>query len=180
MESTRGKLLIASGRLGDPNFFRSVVLMVQHSEEGALGLILNRPLEATVKEACQEFLEEPCENEDSLFRGGPCEGPLMVVHREESAKDQDILPGVYFTTERYKIASLLRGPSHDVRFFVGYAGWAAGQLESEMESDSWIVCPADAAHIFQSNETLWAKLMVQQSLGEQIDTDNIPDDPTVN
>jgi putative transcriptional regulator len=80
MDSLRGQLLLASRRLADPNFFHAVVLMVQHGEDGALGLVINRPLEVTIKQACDDSLEMVCETEGILHQGGPCQGPLMVLH----------------------------------------------------------------------------------------------------
>src|ERR1700761_360810 len=83
MESPlKGKVLVASAELLDPNFARSIVLIVQHDENGAMGLVLNRPLETTVAEAWTQVSAVPYPNNDTLFQGGPCEGPLMVVHRE--------------------------------------------------------------------------------------------------
>jgi putative transcriptional regulator len=180
MESMKGKLLIASSRLGDPNFARAVLLMIQHNEDGALGLILNRPLETTLREACEQSLGESCEIEDVLYQGGPCEGPLMVVHTNELAKDTDVLPGIFFTAEKSKIETLLNEPSQTARFFVGYAGWSAGQLESELEIDSWLIAPAEVQHIFRGGENLWSKIMTQRMLGQEIDPATIPDDPSMN
>jgi len=180
MPSTQGKLLVASPRLADPNFLRAVLLMIQHSEQGAMGLILNRPLPMTVREACQQSVGEACAVEGVLHQGGPCEGPLMALHASELAKDPEVLPGVFFTTERSKLESLLRQPNGQERFFVGYAGWAPGQLEAEMEIESWLVVPADPRIVFESKSNLWSKLMTQRIIGKQFDLSRIPDDPSVN
>ncbi len=180
VESIQGKLLIASSRLGDPNFARTVLLMVQHNDQGALALILNRPLETTVREACQDTLGESCEIEGSLHDGGPCEGPLMVLHTNALAKDLDVLPGIFFTTERSKIESLMQEPDQPARYFLGYAGWSPGQLESEIEIDSWLILPAEPQHIFDARNNLWSKIMTQHMMGEKIDPSRIPDDPSLN
>jgi putative transcriptional regulator len=180
MASTQGKFLLASPRLADPNFARTVVLMIQHNEEGALGLILNRPLEITVRQACEQSLGEECEVDEFLHQGGPCEGPLMVVHGNELEKDADVLPGVFFTTEKAKIEALLRQQIALARYFVGYAGWSAGQLEAEMEIESWIIADAVPAFIFEEQTNLWMKLMRGRVLRQWVDPSRIPDDPTVN
>ncbi|MGA3066517.1 MAG: YqgE/AlgH family protein [Tepidisphaeraceae bacterium] len=180
MPSTQGKLLIASPRLADPNFARTVVLMVQHNDQGALGLVLNRPLQITVREACQQSLTDPCGVEAFLHQGGPCQGPLMVLHGCELSKDSDVLPGVYFTTERGKIESLLRQPTDQARYFVGYSGWGAGQLEAEMEIESWLIVPADSNLVFEGKSNLWSKLMAGRMLGRAADISSIPDDPSMN
>jgi putative transcriptional regulator len=157
-----------------------VLLIVQHNEQGAMGLILNRPLETTVREVCEDSLGEPCDIDAILHQGGPCDGPLMVVHTNALAKDAEVLPGVFFTTEKSKIESLLLEPDQPARFFVGYAGWSPGQLESELEIDSWLIAPAQPEHIFQDRENLWSRVMTQWMLGTQIDADKIPDDPSMN
>lgn len=180
MESTQGKLLLASPRLADPNFARTVVLMIQHNEAGALGLVLNRPLEITVRQACEQSLGEECEVDEFLHQGGPCEGPLMVVHGNELEKDADVLPGVFFTTEKAKIEALLKQQIPTARYFVGYAGWSAGQLEAEMEIESWIIADAAPGLIFQEQPNMWIKLMRGHGLGQWVDPSRIPDDPTVN
>jgi putative transcriptional regulator len=180
MASTQGKLLIASPRLADPNFAHTVVLMIQHSEQGALGLVLNRPLQTTVREACQASLSDPCEVEDFLHQGGPCQGPLMVLHGNELSKDSDVLPGIYFTTERGKIESLLRHPSSHARYFVGYSGWGPGQLEAEMEVESWLIVPAESSLVFESKSNVWSKLMALRMMDGQVDISSIPDDPSMN
>lgn len=180
MESLQGKLLIASARLADPNFARAVVLMVQHTDDGALGLVLNRPLEATVQQACEQVLEESCAVEGQLHQGGPCEGPLMVVHTQEDYGELEILPGLYFTTERQKIEWLLRHEDAESKFFVGYSGWGAGQLEGEMETGSWLVCPADARMVFKGDEKQWTKLFTTATVGKWVKPEHIPDDPSMN
>jgi putative transcriptional regulator len=180
MSSTQGKLLLASPRLADPNFARSVVLMIQHNDQGALGLVLNHPLQITVRQACEQSLGQPCKAEGMLHQGGPCEGPLMVLHGYELAKDADVLPGVFFTTEKSKIESILKQQGAAARYFVGFAGWSPGQLEAEMEIESWIVADPIASHVFADKPDLWLTLMRQKTLGQWMDPSKIPDDPTTN
>lgn len=183
MKSLKGQFLLASPRLLDPNFARTVVLMVQHGDEGALGLIVNRPLDATVKQVCDQVLSCPCAVEGVLHQGGPCEGPLMVLHGQEEESDTEVVPGVYFTTERDKIESLMRAGEGLSKFFVGYAGWGAGQLEAEMETGSWVTTPADSGQIFTEGDGLenqWTRLLTRVNLSQYIDPDRIPDDPSVN
>jgi putative transcriptional regulator len=180
MESTQGKLLLASPRLADPNFAHTVVLMVQHNEQGALGLILNRPLSISVRQACEQSLGEGCEVEGLLHQGGPCEGPLMVLHGNEMSKDADVFPGVFFTTEKSKIESLMKQKISSARYFVGYSGWTAGQLEAEMELNSWVIADALPGHVFEDQSNLWTVLMRQRLLSPWIDPSRIPDDPSVN
>jgi putative transcriptional regulator len=180
MDSLQGQLLIASPRLVDPNFVRSVVVMVQHNDDGALGLIVNRPLQTTIKEVAEKALDIPCGVDATLHQGGPCEGPLMVVHTNETQSDIEVFPGVYFTTDREKIEWLLNHNDGAIKFFVGYAGWAAGQLESEIETESWLIAPADARVVLDGDVEQWGKLMTQLTLGKWIDPERIPEDPSLN
>ena len=129
-----------------------------------MGLILNRPLQATVREACEEKLGEDCFAEGVLYQGGPCEGPLMVLHGNEMVQDSEVLPGIFFTTEKTKIEAIMKQGAEQTRYFVGYAGWSPGQLEAELEVESWTVLAATDYHVFSSNESLWDKLMTCRML----------------
>src|SRR3954471_10764496 len=119
MKSLQGNLLIASPKLLDPNFFKSVVLIVQHGDGGALGLILNRKIDVSLQTAWSQVSEEPCGVEGHLHQGGPCEGPLMVVHGEESLGQLEVLPGIHFSTERDSIEELVGRNDGPMKFFVG-------------------------------------------------------------
>ncbi len=115
-----------------------------------------------------------------LHQGGPCEGPLMVLHGNEMSKDADVFPGVFFTTEKSKIESLLKQNISSARYFVGYSGWTAGQLEAEMELNSWVIADALPGHVFEDPANLWAVLVRQRLLSPWMDPSQIPDDPSVN
>jgi putative transcriptional regulator len=182
MNSLRGHLLIASNRLGDPNFARTVILIVQHDENGAVGLVLNRPLEITVKEACREVLEGQCVVDKPLFHGGPCPGPLMAINRHPSGDDGQVAKGVYFTSEIFQIEPLLRDDGTSARFFIGYAGWGAGQLESEINDLAWLTTPAQSRHVFEFGDPrrLWSRTMTEVTIGKWIDPDRLPEDPSLN
>ena len=186
MKSLQGQLLIASPKLFDPNFFRSVVLLVQHTDNGALGLVLNRPLEMTINDAWGQVSEMPCEVSGLLHQGGPCEGPLMVVHSEPELSQIEVTPGVHFSTEKDAIEQLVARDDAGrtrMRFFVGYAGWGPGQLEAEIEHASWLSAPAAAEQVFGPTETLWdalMKLIARSAATPYMDPKTIPDDPSVN
>lgn len=189
MGSIQGQILLASRRLADPNFFRTVVLMIQHDEEGALGLILNRPLEMTVKQACDDSLGLDCQADGILHQGGPCQGPLMALHTHTHTHAADmggqnraeVLRGLFFSTDRDQLEWLLAQGRPSAKFFIGYSGWGAGQLEGEIESGSWLVTTATVQSVFEAGETeRWSKLVTQLTLGRRIKTELIPDDPSVN
>src|SRR4051795_298785 len=97
MKSLQGQLLIAAPKLRDPNFFRSVVLLVQHDEQGSLGLVLNRPLEVSIRAAWKQLSSTSCEIDGNLYQGGPCEGCLMALHTDVEASDMEVTEGVQFS-----------------------------------------------------------------------------------
>jgi putative transcriptional regulator len=155
MSSVAGRLLIARAALRDGFFGRSVILMLKHGADGALGLVLNRPAQA-------KELPFP------VFVGGPCEmnGLLMIHGRSEWLNSSDeenveVCPGVYLGTAVHfeKAAESNDQTSDRFRVFTGYAGWGPEQLESEMNEGAWIVLPADGKVIFETPALeLWQKL----------------------
>lgn len=180
MDSLRGQLLIAGPSLWDPNFRRTVVLIGHHDDEGAVGVVLNRPLEATVEEAVPPLstLVPPGE---PLFRGGPVQPEAAVVladfedpgRAEILALDSiGFLPG---DTDADAIGSLRRA-----RVFAGYAGWGAGQLEAEMEEASWHATPAHPGDVFTSDpDRLWAAAVARLGPGFRL-LRTMPMDPQMN
>ena len=182
MKSLKGHFLIASPSLSDSNFHQSVVLILQHDSNGALGVVINRTLEVTVKQACEQVLEVECDIEGNLHQGGPCEALLMVLHSNDAVDpdDESVLPGLHFTTDKDTIEELVLYPSAELKFVVGYSGWGAGQLEDELKSGSWLVVPATTTRVFGPYESLWNRLVTEANLSQWIDPKNIPDDPSVN
>ncbi len=180
MTSLAGKLLIASPRLQDPNFVRTVILIVTHDENGALGLVLNRPMELKVKDAIIDPLQDPVETDATLNEGGPCPGPLMAIHTEAAHAQIEVQPGLCFATEKEDIEPFLQDADARARFFVGYAGWGTGQLEGEIEIGSWLTTPATVDAAFQSDPRQWNKwvTIITGELGVQPDA--LPDDPSLN
>ena len=186
MESLQGHLLVASPKLTDPNFFRSVVLIVQHNDDGALGLVLNRPLEPTIDSVWDQVSETPCLADGHLHRGGPCDGPLMVLHTDPNQSQIEVLPDVHFTTEKDGVEQLVADPEgRQIKFFLGYAGWGAGQLEGELAEGSWVTMKATTEQIFLENadDAQWDRLrrvIAMATTFPWIDPRFVPDDPSVN
>ncbi len=183
MRSLAGHLLVASPRLSDGNFFRTVVLIIHHDEQGALGVVLNRPTDGTIREAWESISDDPCENDDALYVGGPVSGPLMALHTNEACSENEVLPGVYFSTHRDRLNDLVRKPQKLLRMFNGYSGWAPGQLERELRIGGWMVLPASSEHVFGDADTLWR--LAAQQIGDQVIhplMNNVPppSDPTCN
>lgn len=159
MESLQAQLLVATPQLVDPNFLRTVVLIVRHSEEGAMGVVINRRARLSVREVWTKVSDSECATEESLHVGGPCPGPLMALHGSIEHADFEVLPGLYFTAEPESISQLVATTHGEVRFFAGYAGWGPGQLENEIASGAWLVAPAKSELIFDANDAIWDSLM---------------------
>ncbi|MEM1107426.1 MAG: YqgE/AlgH family protein [Planctomycetota bacterium] len=198
MENLRGKLLLASPEMADPNFSKSVILMVQHGPEGALGLVLNRPTGTFVGEVIGAMGDDggvECDVEEPLYRGGPCEGPLMVLHQDPVHAEQEVLNGVYFASDRGCVEPALVGLVSPVRFYAGYAGWGSGQLEGEIAQSVWAVMDASHESVFPAAESvsgqtqgndeeeLWRSLIRTKSHSDLLKNFNpniVPRDPSMN
>src|SRR6478736_914238 len=103
----KGKVLIASPKLLDPNFAHAVVLIVQHDENGAMGLVINRPLETTVQEAWTQVSAVPYPNDSPLFFGGPCDGPLLVLHTDSSRGQMEVSQGIWLSSDADAVKNLV-------------------------------------------------------------------------
>jgi putative transcriptional regulator len=181
MDSARGQLLIAGPALLDPNFWRTVVLMVEHNEEGALGLVLNRPSETSVGEAVSQ-LEDLLEPTDELHIGGPVQPSAVIVLAQfEDPGDAALIAfddvGVLGTGASMDppVAGVRRG-----RAFVGHAGWGPGQLDGELERGDWILEPATLRDAFSTApQELWADVLTRKG-GSYALVARMPPDPSVN
>lgn len=179
----QGHFLVASPQLLDRNFARSVVLLIRHGDDGALGLIVNRPLDAKLESIWDQVSPFPCGVDRTLYQGGPCEGPLMVLHVDPAHSQAEAADGVHFTADRQTIEQLVSEEASNTKFFVGYAGWAVGQLESEIAAGSWLSIPASRQQILEERDDLWDNLLRRAhraAVFPWLDPKRIPDDPSVN
>lgn len=155
MKSLQGHFLVASPYLGDGNFFRTVILMIRHDEDGALGLVINRPSNKTIGEVWTAIHEPVPERSDFIFIGGPVPGPLMTLHEVSSLRDAKVIQGVFFTADKDKVLEIVANTKVNMRLFSGYSGWGSGQLERELSEGSWLVCEADKDSVFAESDVLW-------------------------
>jgi putative transcriptional regulator len=160
VESLKGQLLIAGPSLLDPNFRRTVVLVGEHTEDGALGLVLNRASEATIDEAVPE-LTVLVDSLALVHFGGPVQPSAIVVLADFVDPDRAgafVLDSVGFLPSEVDPEEL--GDLRRARVFAGYAGWGPGQLDDELEEGSWIVEPALPEDVFTDQpEELWADVL---------------------
>jgi len=185
MDSLRGQFLLASPRLLDPNFRRSVVLMLEHGEEGALGVIVNRPTEVAVATVVPD-LSDVAEPRDLLFAGGPVQrNAVLFLHRPLEPDAPQLIPGVCIGQSASLLVELAgatpaSGPHPLFRVYHGYAGWSAGQLEGELALDSWLVAPATAELVFSELPgQLWRRCMRELGPHHALLAEE-PEDPSLN
>jgi len=178
----KGRLLISEPFLPDPNFERTVVLLCEHNEEGSFGFVLNKP--SLIK--INEVMEDIKNLSQQVFVGGPVQqDTLHFIHRNTSVENTSaILDGIFWggSVESLLFLSdtkqLLGG---DIRFFLGYSGWGPGQLESELNEESWIVCDFVSQELLFDTEpqAMWKKAL--DGMGGRFSVySNYPVDPRLN
>jgi putative transcriptional regulator len=180
-DSLRGQLLIASATLLDPNFRRTVVLVTEHNDDGAMGLVLNRPSPVTVADGVPK-LGELVGADELVYVGGPVQPEAVVALAE--IDDPGATAAMAFEDVGFLRPDLesdeLDGAVRRVRVFAGYAGWSPGQLEVELEEEAWIVEPALADDVFASDpDRLWATVLRRKG-GMYAVLARMPEDPSVN
>ena len=176
--SLAGSLLLAHPKLRDPNFDRTVILLSLHNAEGAMGVVLNRPMEKTLGDLGTE-LASGVLADVPLFHGGPVSPEqLILVAWETDASAGNVK--LYFGIDPEKLIELRSEHDVEIRGFLGYSGWGAGQLEKEMQHDSWIVAPVSAELVggLQGQE-LWRAVVGGLSPRWKLMAGE-PDDPELN
>jgi putative transcriptional regulator len=180
MESLRGQLLISSGGLYDPNFRHTVVLIGEHNTEGALGVVLNRPLDATVEEAVPP-LRDLVPAGEPLYEGGPVQPSSAVLLAELSQPElADILAfgAVGFLVG--EVSAEIQSSVLRARVYAGYSGWGPGQLDAEMAADSWIIEPPRLDDVFtDAPDLLWRRVLERKG-PEFKKLSRMPFDPSMN
>ena len=179
MDSVRGQLLIAAPSLLDPNFQRTVILVAEHSEEGALGVVLNRPADATIGEVVPD-LSPVIDEDETVFTGGPVQpGGVMVLAEFDDPEDA-ALPvdgDLGFVALESEIDALATGRA---RAFAGHAGWGPGQLDAELEEEAWFVAPFEREDVFtEEPHQLWSRALMRKG-GAYALVARMPEDPSLN
>lgn len=180
MQNLKGQLLISSGGLYDRNFRHTVVLIGEHAAWGAVGVVLNRPLQADVRDTVPLLAELPG-TEGPLYEGGPVQPQQVALLVEVTSAD--ILDVPVFGTVGFltgDVPAEVHPLVRRARIFLGHAGWGPGQLEAELEANAWIVEPARAEDVFTDEPAaLWRRVLERK--GPPFSTmARIPFDPTTN
>lgn len=183
LKPKKGKLLIAEPALtGDVSFNRSVVLLAEHNAEGSVGFILNKPLDYDISDLVDE-INVPFQ----VYHGGPVEQDnLYFIHKVPHLiqNSVEISDGIYWGGDFDKTIQLINSQvidQKDIRFFLGYSGWASLQLDQELDSKSWIVAPNkyESGIIEKSPGTFWREKMMELG-GDYILWSNAPENPSLN
>lgn len=182
IEPARGRILISEPFLVDQYFKRSVVLLAEHNEEGTFGVIVNKPVKARFNEIVKDFPDF----ETQLFLGGPVQNDsLFFIHTlgEVIPESAQIVSGLYWGGDIEvvrEMISLGRFNEENIRFYIGYSGWAPQQLADELKRNSWVVSNINADQIMNTSPgSLW-KRSLRQLGNEYAFWTKLPDDPSVN
>lgn len=182
--SLKGQLIVATPAMLDPNFARTVVLLLDHDEDGALGIVLNRTTDIAVDDVMPGW-SGVVTSPPVLFGGGPVE-PSAVIGlgraREDAPREGwEPIVGRLRAVDPTMDPALVPAEVDRVRIFAGYAGWSAGQLESELAEDAWFVLDPDAEHdpFSEDPDDLWRRVFARQSGDLRLLT-TYPDDPSMN
>jgi putative transcriptional regulator len=180
---SQGKFLLAEPFLEDPYFKRSVIYLVEHTEKGSLGFILNKPIDLKINNALVGFPDY----KESLYLGGPVQrDQLYFLHRlgNRIANSIEIAEGIFWGGDFDAVKELIEShaiQADEIRFFVGYAGWTSSQLEDEIKSKSWIVAEAKPDQVFDHDiKGLWSQVMKSIGGKEFAIMSNFPEDPNLN
>ena len=167
----KGSLLIANPVLPDPNFSRTVILLCNHNDQGSFGLVINRSTQLKAPDLFSSIDILKSYNA-KIYIGGPV-SQSMVFYLYRSSRNvidlDEICSGVYLGSNLETLESLyldIKNPEENIRFYLGYSGWSGGQLDGEMEQNSWLIQSANEQFVFlDSEELIWLKTV--NSLGEK-------------
>jgi putative transcriptional regulator len=180
VQSLSGQLLLASPTLMDPNFRRAVILVGVHSEEGAMGVVLNRPSEVTVGEAVPQ-LEQTISEQEPVYVGGPVQ-PSSIVFLAEFLDPTPagllVLGRIGFPAPDADIDELTEATARR-RVFAGYAGWGEGQLDAELDQGDWIADATVPEDVFtEAPDELWSTVLNRKG-GTYALIARMPSDPSL-
>jgi len=183
LEPKKGRLLISEPHLPDFNFDRTVILLCEHSNDGSFGFVINKPSKVSLN----DILKHSMDIESKVFIGGPVEqNTLHFIHRSsfDIEGEIEIAEGIYWGGDFNQIldkSNTQQLEQEDVRFFLGYSGWGVGQLEQEIEANSWIVYDMEDSNlIFDLEENLLWKTLLQDMGGRFSMYSKYPNDPRLN
>lgn len=178
----KGRILISEPFLNDPHFKRTIILLSEHTEEGSVGFVLNKPTEYKLNDVVEDFPEFDA----AVFYGGPVQlNTLQFLYKGENIIEgsMEIIPGLFWGGSFDILKTLIEAKSvkpDDFRFFLGYSGWGEGQIDDELELKSWIVADTTIENIFSDEpDKLWREIL--KGMGKKFAIlASFPDNPSVN
>jgi len=177
----QGRILISEPLLSDTYFKRSVVLITEHSEKGSMGFVLNKPVELTVNDLLGDFPQFDA----NVYIGGPvAKDTIHFIHTlgEMVPNTVHVMDNIYWGGDFDSLKELIQeGIVHpsQVRFFLGYSGWSANQLEDEIRENAWLVTQVDSSRIMSADKNIWKKTL--ENLGKKYKVwSNFPENPAMN
>lgn len=203
-----GNLLVASTLVTESVFTRGVCLMMHHDSEGAIAVILNRPIWPPPTELIRMIVGEPEDGDDMeetpaphsrwdagdvapvasgdsppsasgmIHFGGPLSGPVLAIHGTMALAEAQTGNGIYVAAQKDHLEQLLRDKPSDYRLIIGHAGWTAGQLDTEIHAGLWHVVPATADMVFGAQSDLWPLLIGRATGSTLARWVGAPDNPT--
>lgn len=159
MQSLQGQLLVAAPRLNDALFSRSVVLVIRHGEEGALGVILNHPTKESVSRLWEHIGGEFHGSDRQVYIGGPVSGPIVAMHGQEPLSDMELPDGMYLAASKEHLEQVVQQTDEPYRVFVGMSRWQPGQLENELAGGAWHTAPSRPELVLEEHQDLWREMM---------------------
>jgi putative transcriptional regulator len=183
MDSLRGMLLLAAPALKDPNFNRTVVYIAEHSEEGAMGLVLNRPSEAPIVDAIPDLTWVADTGDELVYVGGPVAPNGVIVLAEWTDPSQAVVlvdDDLGFVPGDVEDTDQLAAAVRRARVYAGHAGWGPGQLEDELAEEAWILESPLREELFSVDpEGLWSAVLRRKGREFAL-LSTMPPDPSLN
>ena len=156
MKSLAGHLLIAPPEERDLDFIGTVILLIQHSEEQAFGVVLNRPTSKTVVKVWKGKKRWKCDQ--PVYSGGPVAGPLMALHTDTFLGEIEVLPSVYYSVQKGHLEWLIQHPTGPFKIFTSHIDWGPGQLERFLEAGPRRMLPATRDYVFDVEADFWGRM----------------------
>jgi len=183
VEPQKGDLLISEPFLADPNFARTVILLCEHNDEGSFGFVLNKLAQVKLN----ELLDGAGKREDNIYIGGPVQqNTLQFIHKNDGLIEGgiEVKEGIFWGGDFEQMLAMMEGElihANDIKFFVGYSGWATGQLKDELKVNSWIISrDVNIEQVFHTDvESLWKEVLNTMG-GKYKIVANFPVDPRLN
>jgi putative transcriptional regulator len=193
IDSLTGNLLVASTLVQDPVRSSSVCLLVHHDGDGAIGVMLNRPLTPNPDALLAMLGKEPASSDNNrlpkpesnqthvlgtVHFGGPLSGPVVAIHSMSKFAEAETGPGIYVAAQKHHLEGLVSQPSGPLRIIVGHLGWKEGELQQELDDGLWHLVPATPEVVFSNDREMWSRLIHRSTARSVATWIGTPDNPS--